>query len=321
MDKQQSTTLLSILFVVLWSSGWVGAKYGLAYTGAFTLLTWRYLLVVMVLAALVSVYKAWQRIDQKEIFGHVSVGVLSHAAFLITGLYAIKLGVSSGLVAFVAALQPMVTALICSTITRESVDSKQWLGLTIGLAAVLLIIGDRIALGGSAIAYTLPIASVVAISLATLLDKRMALFNKRSKRHSTPILLVIFIHCVSALMIFAPLAAYLEGFEAQWGIELVFSIAWLALVVSLAAYGLLFVLLRRLETIKVSSLVYLSPPTTMLIAYLVLGESLRGIDLIGLVIAAFAVWIVSSNRFEIFFEKVKKDMAKPTAAQLRSTLG
>ena len=297
MNNRSAILPLSTAFVLLWSSGFIGAQFGLGYAGTFTLLAWRYLVVALVLALLVTAYGAWRRLGLRETLRHAVVGVLAHAAWLAAVLGAIDLGVSAGLAALITALQPMVTATLSGRMTEERVGARQWLGLALGLGAVLLVVGDRIALGGSAIAYALPFVAVVAISLATLIERRAELMAQGEHARPTPILLVVFIHCAASLLVLAPAAALLEGFQARWGVPLVFSVLWLALVVSLAAYGLLFVLLRKMDATKVSCLTYLAPPVTMLIAWILFGESLGVMDMTGVAIAALAVWIVTGARF------------------------
>ena len=286
-------TPLSILFVILWSSGWIGSKFGLGYAGTFTLLLWRYALVVITLVFLVRILKAWRPISRADFSLHLLVGVLSHAVYLSTSLSAMNLGVSVGLVAFVLALQPMLTAVISAPITGEKTNFRQWLGLCLGLVAVLLVVGDRLSLGGSQGAYGLLLLSTLAISIATLINRRIEIKAKQSLQPETPILMMLLIHCVGALLFLIPMAGYYEGYHATWVPSLIFAITFLAWVVSLGAYGLMFVLLRKMPAIKVSCLLYLSPPATMVIAYFVFGERLAVIDIAGLIIAGIAVWIVS----------------------------
>ena len=286
-------TPLSILFVLLWSSGWIGSKFGLGYAGTFTLLLWRYALVVVTLMLLVRVLNAWRPISKTDFLLHLFVGVLSHAVYLSTSLSAMDLGVSVGLVAFVLALQPMLTAVISAPITGEKTNTRQWLGLSLGLIAVMLVVGDRLSLGGSSGAYALLLLSTLAISVATLINRRIEIKAKQSSKPETPILMMLLIHCIGALLFLIPMAGYYEGYQATWEPSLLFAITFLAWVVSLGAYGLMFVLLRKMPTVKVSCLLYLSPPATMVIAYFVFGERLAVVDIVGLIIAGLAVWIVS----------------------------
>lgn len=286
-----SVPILCVLFIVLWSSGFVGAKFGLGHSGTFTLLFWRYLLVVVVLGVLVTIAGRWQRIPLRELVRHASVGVLAHAAWLAAVLGAIDLGLSAGLAAFITALQPIVTGAFSARMTGEPVTVREWVGLGLGLLAVAIVIGDGVSLGGSAIAHILPVLAVVSITAASLIDRGATVSNE----NSTPLLLVTFCHSVAAFLVLTPFAISLEGLEAEWNRDLIFSVVWLALVVSLAAYGLMFVLLRRLSAPCVASLTYLSPPVTMMMAWMLFGERLTSADAIGLGIAAVSVGLTLTS--------------------------
>jgi drug/metabolite transporter (DMT)-like permease len=284
-------------FVVLWSSGFVGAKYGLDHAGTFTLLFWRYLLVVAVLSLLVTLMRQWRPLSRAELTRHAVVGALAHAGWLAAVLGAIDLGLSAGLAAFITALQPIMTGALSARMTGERVGMREWAGLMLGVGAVAFVIGDGIALGGSLAAYALPFLAVAAITIASLVDRAAHVASDaQAAKPATPLLFVTFIHALASLAVLAPLAVGLEGLEAQWGGELVFAIVWLGLVVSLAAYGLMFALLRRLPAARVASLTYLSPPVTMVIAWFVFRESLTPTAAVGLVIAAMAVALTLSGR-------------------------
>lgn len=286
------TPLLCGVFVVLWSSGFIGAKFGLDYAGTFTILFWRYLLVTAVLAVLVTITRQWQPITHKVVMRHMAVGALAHAGWLAAVLGAIDLGLSAGLAAFITALQPIMTGAFSARITGERVVRQEWVGLALGLAAVAIVIGDGISLGGAVVAHILPFLAVVSITVASLIDRSATLSDEKA----APILLVTFWHCLASLLVLAPLAVGLEGLQAEWNGNLVFAIVWLALVVSLAAYGLMFVLLRRLPAAQVASLTYLSPPVTMVMAWLVFGELFTTAGLIGLGIATVAVGLTLTAR-------------------------
>ncbi|MGR3984826.1 MAG: DMT family transporter [Gammaproteobacteria bacterium] len=297
-SRALATLLLSGLFVLLWSSGFIGAAYGLDYAGTFTLLFWRYLLVAIVLAVLCQMFRAWRRLRMREICRHAVIGILAHAVWLIAVLSALDLGVSAGIAAFITALQPMITAVLAVRLTTERITRGQWLGVALGLAAVAIVVADKVALGGSLPAYLLPFAAVLAISLAVVFDRRTraAALSESAMTETAaaepPILLTTLIHAAASLAVIAPLAWRIEGFAAQFGGPLLFAVIWLALVVSLGAYGLMFVLLRRMDATKVSSLTYLAPPVTIVIAYLVFGDALRAADLAALAVAAAAVLLV-----------------------------
>ncbi len=227
----------------------------------------------------------------EEIVRHALVGILAHAAWLAAVLGAIDLGISAGLAAFITALQPIMTGALSVSFTGERVTSRQWIGLLLGLVAVIVVISDKLVLGGTLTAYLLPFVAVAAISVASLIDRQTEL----GRDQAPPVVPTTFIHCAASLLVLTPLAFILEGFEARFTGGLIFAVFWLAIIVSLAAYGLMFVLLREMPAASVASLTYLSPPVTMLIAFLAFGEALTAIDLLGLIIAAAAVWLTIGN--------------------------
>ena len=169
---------LCALFVVLWSSGFAGAKYGLDYAGTFTILFWRYLLVATVLA---------------------------HAGWLAAVLGAIDLGLSAGLAAFITALQPIMTGALSARMTGERVMGREWAGLVLGPVAVAIVIGDGIALGGSPVAYALPFLAVISITIASLTDQGATVEDEKRSGNVAPLLLITFWHCAASFLALAPL--------------------------------------------------------------------------------------------------------------------
>ena len=147
------TPALCALFVLLWSSGFVGAKFGLGYSGTFTLLFWRYVLVTLVLGALVVACRAWAPMPGTRLARHALVGALAHAGWLSAVLGAIDLGLSAGIAAFITALQPLMTGALSSRFTGERVSGREWTGLVLGLIAVALVIGRGASLQGSWVSY------------------------------------------------------------------------------------------------------------------------------------------------------------------------
>lgn len=285
-----------LVFVILWSSGWIGSKYGQGYAGVFTLLVYRYSIVVFLLFIAVTLTRSWRRLSGSELTVHAGVGLLSHGVYLGLCNSAFQMGVSTGVVALITALLPMITSCLSSSVSGEVANRRQWLGLFVGLVAVMIVIADKILLGGAPVAYLLPFVGIFAFSVATLLDRRFSIKSKRRRKISTPLPLVCLIHCGSALGLFIPIAAVTEQFSMNWGYELAFSVLWLAIVVSIGAYGMMFLMLRHLSAIKVASLEYLAPPTTMLIAYFMFNERLSLIDFCGLVLAGIGVYLVLSAR-------------------------
>jgi drug/metabolite transporter (DMT)-like permease len=136
------------------------------------------------------------------------------------------------------------------------------LGLVAVAVAVAVVIGSDISLGGSVLAHVLPFLAFISIAIGSLIDRSATISDEKA----APILLITFFHCMASLLVLVPMAVGFEGLQAEWNGNLVFAVVWLALVVSFAAYGLMFVLLQKLSATKVARLTYLSLPVTMIMA-------------------------------------------------------
>lgn len=279
--------LLGILFIVMWSSGFVASKLGLEYAGIFTLLFWRFLLVTAVLGVLVVALGKWRGLPRAELLHHIKVGILAQGIWPAASIGAMDLELSPTLVAFVVALQPLITGALSARMTGETVSRREWVGLVLGFVAVGIVIGDSIALGGSIIAHFLPFVAVAAITMSFLIDRGGTLSGKSG----ASVLLISFWHCAVTLVVLFPLAIGIEGLEAQWEWGFVFVLIWVALGLSLGAYGMMFLLLRKLSASRVASLMYLSPPITMVMVWMVFGDVLTYTGLVGFALAAGAVWL------------------------------
>ncbi|MBX2835931.1 MAG: DMT family transporter [Gammaproteobacteria bacterium] len=302
---------LCAAFVLLWSSGWIASKVSLDHLGAFSFLSWRYLIVIVLLALLVIALRSWQSLDAKQWRLHISVGFLSHAVYLSTSLVAMQMGVSAGMVAFVTALQPLLTATVSRHITGETVTSIQWLGVALGVSAVGLVVADKIVLGGSALAYALLVASVCSLSFATLLDRRQVLARRAQQKPPIPLSFVLLIHCVTAYLVFTMMGLVVEGLEIPATREAVYSLFYMAVVVSIGSFGLMFYLLRRMSATRVSGLTFLTPPTTMLIAWFMFQEQLSTMDFFGLTLAAMAVFLATRRSLSEPAAYLNKDRPRP----------
>ena len=286
---------LSLSFVLLWSSGWVVSGFAIDDVGVYSLLTFRYLIALAILALYISLTGGWKKIKRVNIRLQLMIGVLAHAMYLLAGLGAFELGVSVVLVAFVTAMHPMLTAAMSGYITAEKISARQWAGLGLGICAVLLLISEGYKDGVSGYALLLPLISVIALSIGTLLSRRVELSNKVRRRKRAPLSVLLFLHCAGALCLFIPAHALfgpdtIQIDTGQWLI-----ILWLAIGVTLGAYALMLILLRYISAMQVSSLGYLVPPVTMIQSYFLFGETVTLLDLTALIIAAVSVYLVMSH--------------------------
>src|SRR4249919_3587610 len=267
-----------VLFVLLWSTGFIGARYGLPYIEPLTFLAVRMGFVVLIMAAIAFIGRA-------SLPTHTEIGHSLIAGSLVHGLYlggvftAISQGVPAGVSALIPGLQPILTSTIANRFMGETVTRMQWLGLALGLVGVLLVLHDRsIVLAGSTIGWIASFASLIGITLGTLYQKRFC--GGIDWRVGN------LIQYVGAGALFTVGAFAFETREIHWSAELIFALAWLVLVLSIAAIGLMYWLIRRSATAGFASLFYLVPAVTALFAYGLFGERLDALSILGMLICA-----------------------------------
>lgn len=285
-----STVLFAIGFVLLWNSGFIGAEYGLPYAGTFTLLFWRYLAVTGMVFLYLVVRKRFRWVGWRVAAPNMLIGVLAHGVWLSCALLALEYEVPAGIVALVVALQPLVTGALSGWIAGERTSLAQWLGLVLGFLGVVLTVGFRIDLGSgsSVFGYLIPLGSVFAITVASLVQRRIALTRGISR---LPIDLALFYQAFATAVALALPALHFEDFATRWEPVFLAAMSWLVVAVSLGAYGLMWLLIERMEATRVASLFYLGPPVTMGMAWLAFGDTITVMDLIGMAVVLAGVLI------------------------------
>jgi drug/metabolite transporter (DMT)-like permease len=280
------------LFVVLWSSGFIGTKLGVADAEAFTFLSIRFVLVLAILTP-VALYLArgpmTLTLAQR---GHAIVaGALLHAAYLGGITWGVGAGVDANIAALIASLQPILTAVLAGLFLAEAITARHWGGLALGLFGTLLVIWPKIATGAAIVGA--PWAGLSAIVFALF---AMTLGTIYQKRYCAGIDLVggAVWQFLGALLVVAPLSLAFETRVINWTPGLVFAFAWLVLVLSLGAISLLMLLIRENAVSRTSALFYLVPGTTAVMAYAVFGETLAPVQLVGLVIVSIAVILMQA---------------------------
>ena len=274
------------LFVLLWSTGFIGARYGLPYIEPLTFLAVRMAFVVLIMAALAKIADV-QRPDAAEVGHSLVAGSLVHGLYLGGVFTAISQGVPAGISALIPGLQPIVTATIANRFVGERVTPVQWIGLALGLVGVLLVLHDRsIVVAGSVLGWVASFLSLIGITLGTLYQKR---YCGRIDWRSGNL-----IQYIGAAVLFTLGAFAFETREIRWSGELIFAMAWLVLVLSIAAVGLMYWLIRRSAATGFASLFYLVPAVTAFFAFILFGERLDALSILGMVICAGGV--VPTNR-------------------------
>jgi len=277
------TWVFPALFVLLWSTGFIGAKLGLPYAEPFVFLELRFICVLGILLPLCWLTKAPWPSGRRAMQMAISGGLLQ--AGYLGGVFAsLHHGMPAGVSALITGMQPVLTAVLGTWLLGETVKPRQWLGLGLGLVGVFLVVGERLGVDGlGAAAIALSMLALLSITLGTLWQKRHG--AKIDLRTGAAI------QFMAAAVLLAPFAA-IENGTVRWSGEFVFALLWLVVVLSCGAIFLLLVLIRRGQATQVSSLFYLVPPTTALIAWPLFGETYSVAAAAGMGLAMLAVWLV-----------------------------
>ncbi|OLT49192.1 hypothetical protein BJF85_10015 [Saccharomonospora sp. CUA-673] len=266
--------------MLMWSSGFLGATMGTELTGSTTLLFWRFLVVTGLLGAWWLLLRR-TRITRRDLGIHAVLGLLSQAGYLSGVVFAAELGVPAGTSALIAALQPLVAAALAGPLLGQHTAPRQWVGLAIGLGGVALVVsGD---LGGSAavLAYTLPLLAMLSLVAGTFAERRLP--------SALPIGESLLVQSAVSTVVFGVLAAGTGSTAPPTSPEFWPVIAWLVVFSTFGGYGFYWLNVRRGSVGRVSTLLYLTPPTTMVAAWLMFGEPVRAAGLAGLLICFAAV--------------------------------
>ena len=278
--------LYPFLFVFLWSTGFIGAKYGLPYAEPLSFLLTRYGIVIALMTAIALLTRApWPKGAMQWV--HIGVsGLLVHAVYLGGVFVAIKHGLPAGVTALVVGMQPLLTACAAGWLLGEKVVGRQWIGLGLGFVGVALVVsgkfGEAAALGPMLIPA---LVALLGITLGTLYQKRFcAQFDLRTGS---------VIQFVPTAVVTALAVVLFEDYRLEWTGDFIFALGWLVLVLSIGAISLLNLLIRSGSAVNVASLFYLTPLSTALIAFVVFGEKLTLTAAIGMLIAVSGVYLVA----------------------------
>ena len=272
-----------LMFVVLWATGFIGAKLGLPHTEPLTFLLIRYLIVIAIMAALAVAMRApWPK-DARQ-WLHIGVsGLLVHALYLGGVFTAISKGLPAGVTSLIVGTQPLFTAVGAGWLLGETVLMRQWAGLVLGFIGVGLVVSGKLGAGFGIEALWPALGALFGITAGTLYQKRFCpSFDWRTGAVAQFLPTALF----TALV-----AAATETFRVEWAGEFVFALGWLVLVLSIGAISLLNWLIRHGSAVNIASLFYLVPPCTALIAWALFGETLSGIALAGMGLAVWGVYL------------------------------
>lgn len=277
------------VFVLIWSTGFIVARYGMPHAPPLTFLSWRYALSVLCFGVWIALSGAAWPQGPKQ-WGHLGVtGVLMHAGYLGGVWAAVKAGMGAGTIALLVGLQPVLTALWLSRSRSRgggaAVSWRQWMGLLLGLLGLLLVVWRKLGAGElSVLNLSLAVLALMAITAGTLYQKRfVAPCDVRTAN---------MVQLLAALAVSLPLAL-LETESVVLHPHFVGALAWSVFGLTLGGSSLLYLLIQRGAATQVTSLLYLVPPTTAVMAWLLFDEALTSLMLVGMALTALGVWLVA----------------------------
>jgi drug/metabolite transporter (DMT)-like permease len=275
------------IFVLLWSTGFIGTKYVLHGAEPLTYLAIRMAIVVGLMTIIAAVTRPkWP--DRIGIFHSIVAGLLVHGFYLGGTAVAISYSIPAGLSALMPGLQPILTSTIANRWLGERVTPLQWIGLLVGLAGVALVLHDRPLSGQAGWGWLASGVSLVSITLGTLYQRR---FCRRIDWRAGNT-----VQYVAVTALFTAGAFLFETRQVHWTTEFVLALAWLAVVLSIGSIGLLYWLIRHSAATLVASLFYLVPAVTSVMAFVLFGERLDAIAIVGMAACAAAVFVVNRRQ-------------------------
>ena len=276
--------LAPALFVLLWSTGFVGAKYGLPYADPFVFLSVRILLAALLLFALARALRMPVRIGRTAIARSGLIGFFLHACYLGGVFYSISQGLPAGVAAVVTSLQPVLVSLIAVKVLGEQLRIRQVAGLFIGLVGVVMVLGPSIN-------AQIPLAAIISILVALIGSTAATLLQKKLGADIPLISGTAYQYLFSGCVLGA-IALATQETSITWSLRFTAAFVWLVLVLSVGAILLLLWLLNSGSAAKVSSLFYLVPPATAIEAFFLFGEKVNTQGFLGIGITALGVWLV-----------------------------
>jgi len=283
-DDDALIRAMPLVFVLIWSTGFIVARYGMPHAPPLKFLAVRYVLSILCFLPWIMLARvAWPRTRAQWL--HLGVtGVLMHAGYLGGVWAAVKAGMGSGLAALIVGLQPVLTAIWLSA-TGAQVTRRQWAGLALGFAGLALVVSRKFGQGAEAdwLNLSFAVLALFSITIGTLYQKR---FVKPCDVRSANA-----VQLGAALLVTLPLTL-LEVESMQWNAELAGAMAWSVLALTLGGSSLLYLLIQRGAATAVTSLLYLVPPTTALMAWLLFSEPITVVTLVGTALTAYGVSLV-----------------------------
>ena len=271
------------IFVLLWSTGFIGAKLGAPWSNPFSFLLVRVIIVAVILGIVCAISRIkWPGL--KPAFHSAIVGMLVHGVYLGCVFWTINNGMPAGISAIIVGLQPLLTAVLARFILKEAITSRHWIGFFIGIAGLILVLQPKFQITGTGITLTATVVcllSVIGIAIGTIYQKKYA--ANIDVRAGT------FFQYIGTIPLMVIGVGIDGGYYIEWTGEFIIALTWLVLVLSIGAVSLLMILIRHGAVSRIASLFYLVPIATAIEGYFLFGETLTVIQLLGMLVVVGAV--------------------------------
>ena len=282
------------LFVLLWSTGFIGAKYGVPYAPPFYFLAIRMAIAALLLFIAISFLRKSQPITRSIIWPSTMIGLTLHGAYLGGCFFAVSRGMPAGVAALIVSLQPVLVSLFAAKYLNESLNARAVFGLILGLIGLVVVVLPRISTTGT---NTISLVAIGASAIGLLGGTAGTILQKKYGG-VIPTLAGTSIQYAATAVVLLTLALIFEKPEIQWTAKFVGALTWLVLALSFGAILLLFFLLSHGSAASVSSLYYLVPAATAIEAYFFFDEHISPVSLLGTLITVVGVWLVVSKQKE-----------------------
>ncbi|MBW8467166.1 MAG: DMT family transporter [Thiobacillus sp.] len=276
------------VFVLIWSTGFIVARYGMPHAPPMSFLAVRYALSILCFLPWIVLAGVKWPSNRRQALHLAVTGVLMHAGYLGGVWAAVKAGMGSGLSSLIVGIQPVLTAIWLTSVGGQHVSRRQWVGLLLGFAGLVLVVSRKFGAGGPGdqatwLNLSFAVMALFAITAGTLYQKRFVMPCDVRSANTVQLL--------AALLVTLPLAL-MESETMRWNAELAGAMAWSVLGLTLGGSSLLYMLIQRGAAASVTSLMYLVPPCTALIAWLLFAEPITAVTLAGTALTAFGVSLV-----------------------------
>ena len=295
----RQTNLIYPIFIIIWSSGFIVSRLGMPFSEPMTFLFLRFSGVCVLMLPIILWKKIpWPSLQQ---IVHIAVaGSLLQFGYLAGVWISVRAGMPAGLSALIVGLQPILTALFAYFVA-EKINSRQWLGLFLGLIGVVLVLSAKLNTHGVTISNILwNVFALISITAGTIYQKKYC--------PSFDLRIGSFIQFMTSAFISGLAAIAFETRVVQWSNEMIGALVWSIFFISIGAISLLFVLIRRGNATKVSSIMYLTPPTTAILAWIFFKEPLTPIIVIGTIVTSLGVLLVNQSPVSFLSESKLKDL-------------